>query len=508
MRSRVELFEQIRRDQAREGLSKRALAERHQVHRRAVRQALDSPMPPQRKQHKRRRSPKLGEHHAFIDEILVADRSAPRKQRHTAQRIHIRLVEERGAEVSERAVREYVSRRKRELSIGVKAFVPQAYEPASQAQVDWSEFYSVLAGKQEKLYLFHMRSSFSGAAYARAYPRQTQQAFLDAHVHALEWFGGCFDCLRYDNLTAAVKQVLKGKRRIETDRFVALRSHYGFDSSFTTPGIEGAHEKGGVEGEIGRFRRRHLVPVPQADSIDELNATLAKCGTTDLARTITGRRSPVCELHEAETKLFRPLPEERFDVSERLRVRVNDKSLVSVKQSHYSAPVTLVGLMVEARVCATTVELFRDGGSVATHERRHGRHETVAVLDHYLDLLERKPGALTGSLALAQERHSGGWPVCFDELWSLIEDRYDATEAASQMVDVLLLCREHGAKEVELAVRGALAGGAHDGRAVALLARRGTRPEAEPIEVDKRLAVVGAAVGPLTAYDSLIGGAQ
>ena len=40
------------------------------------------------------------------------------------------------------------------------------------------------------------------------------------------------------------------------------------------------------------------------------------------------------------------------------------------------------------------------------------------------------------------------------------------------MVDVLMLAREHGPARVELAVRGALAAGAHDGRAVAVLARR------------------------------------
>ena len=51
-----------------------------------------------------------------------------------------------------------------------------------------------------------------------------------------------------------------------------MRSHYLFDSIFTTPGIEGAHEKGGVEGEVGRFRRNHLVPVPSFGSVAQLNA--------------------------------------------------------------------------------------------------------------------------------------------------------------------------------------------------------------------------------------------
>ena len=95
--------------------------------------------------------------------------------------------------------------------------------------------------------------------------------FLDGHVRALNHFGGCPARIRYDNLKAAVTRVLNGRDRMESDRFVALRSHYGFDSFFCQPGIKGSHEKGGVEGEVGRFRRRHLVPVPRVDTMAELN---------------------------------------------------------------------------------------------------------------------------------------------------------------------------------------------------------------------------------------------
>jgi transcriptional regulator with XRE-family HTH domain len=86
MGSRVEQFEQIRRDRQREGLSIRELARRHGVHRRAVLQALASPLPP-RKAPERRPAPKLGPYRPLIDEWLLADREAPRKQRHTARRV-------------------------------------------------------------------------------------------------------------------------------------------------------------------------------------------------------------------------------------------------------------------------------------------------------------------------------------------------------------------------------------------------------------------------------------
>ena len=262
MGSRVELFEQIRRDRDREGLSIRALAARHGVHRRAVRQALASPVPPAKRSPSSRPAPKLGAYRALIDAWLEGDREAPRKQRHTAKRIHRRLVDEHGADVAQTTVRDYVRARKRAMGWSVgEVFVPQVHAPGIEAEVDWGEAQVDLAGARTRVQLFFMRPSFSGAAFCQASLVETQQAFLELHVEAFEWFGGVFERIRFDNLSSAVKQVLKGRRRLETDRFVALRSHYLFESQFTTPGIQGAHEKGGVEGEVGRFRRNHLVPV-------------------------------------------------------------------------------------------------------------------------------------------------------------------------------------------------------------------------------------------------------
>jgi len=506
MGSRVELFEQIRRDRDREGLSIRELARRHGVHRRAVRQALASPLPPPRKRPEGRPAPKLGPYRALIDQWLAADREAPRKQRHTAKRVWQRLVEEQGVEVSERQVRRYVRVRRRELGEPVDAaFVPQVHEPGAEAEVDWGEAVVEIAGQRVELGLFLMRACHSGAAFVLAFERQTQQAFLEAHVEAFRFFGGVFERIRYDNLRSAVKQVLRGRRRVESDRFVALRSHYLYESVFTLAGIEGAHEKGGVEGEVGRFRRRHLVPVPKVASLAELNALLENACFTDLGRRIAGRAETVGEALRRESGALRPLPLEDFDAAEETRPRVDQKALVTIRQSRYSVPVALVGRRLHARIGAREIVVLDGRREVARHPRLSARFQVAARLDHYLELLARKPGALRGSLPLAHERERGAWPACFDELWRALEVRYGRSEAARQMVDVLLLCRELGAERVELGVGGALAAGAHDGRAVSLLARRAARPQPEPLELEGRLAGIGASEPDLSGYDVLLG---
>ena len=137
-RTKVELFEQIRREYTHGAGTIQGAARKLGVHRRMVRQALASSVPPERKPAVRRK-PSLGPVIEFIDAILMADEQAPRKQRHTARRIWRRIREERSeASVGEATVRRYVRQRKGELGQPRReTFIPQLYEWGGEAQVDW-----------------------------------------------------------------------------------------------------------------------------------------------------------------------------------------------------------------------------------------------------------------------------------------------------------------------------------------------------------------------------------
>ena len=151
-----------------------------------------------------------------------------------------------------------------------------------------------IAGVMTEVFLFLMRACFSGACFVAAFERENQQAFLEAHVAAFEFFGGCFVTCRYDNLSSAVKTVLKGRRRVETDRFVALRSHTCTNRSSLGLGFGRAGEGRG-RGRGGQVSPLASGARPEVASLAELNERIAAGCIRDLDRTIRGRRVTVGE---------------------------------------------------------------------------------------------------------------------------------------------------------------------------------------------------------------------
>lgn len=507
--SKMEVFEQIRLAHRDERLSIRALAVRFGVHRRDVRAALLSPVPPPRKR-PRRAAPVSGEWRPWIREVLVADADAPRKQRHSAARIRDRLAAEKQAVISPSTCRKIVAEIRGELvveaaaggSLPVKVFVPQTRLPGREAEVDWGQFQAVIGGVTMTLHLFAMWSAFATCGFHRAYVNEAQESFMDGHVRAFARAEGVWLRVRYDNLKTAVTKILKGRDRIENGQFIALRSHYGFESFFCEPGINGAHEKGGVEGDIGRFRRRYLTPVPAFDTIAALNVYLQACDANDAGRWVHGRiggaGSTAGGLARVEQAAMWPLPAEAFPAVTRLTARADTKARVCVRQSHYSVPARLAGQRLDVLLGAETVTISAANVQVAAHVRAAQRGSEILELDHYLEVLWRRPGAMPSATALVQARTSGRFRPEHQQLWDRARRELGDGAGTRVLCDVLLLHRHHPVADVLAGITAALAIGSVDVAVIAVETRRAVEHQqpAPPAP--------GERFPDLDAYDSLL----
>lgn len=502
----MDLFARIRRDARVEGLGTRKLAARYGVGRNTVRRALLSAEPPARKVPDRV-APKLGPFKDAIDGMLREDLTAPRKQRHTATRIWNRLVDEHAAEVGYPSVRDYVRLRRSQIAAEVDALtsvaiVPQEHAPGAEAEVDFGEFWIDLAGVRTKVFIFVYRMSHSGKAIHRVYPTLSQEAFLEGHVTAFEELGGVPTMqIKYDNLGQAVKKVLSvGRRREENDRWALFRSHYGFDAFYCEPGERGAHEKGGVEGEVGRFRRTWLTPVPKVDTLAELNDYIARCETRDDDRRITGRLSTVGQDWARERARLTPLPADRFEPGQPLTPMVDHSALVTIRQAKYSVPASLIGHRVRALLRASEVLIFDGRRLVARHERVAARNGQSVVLDHYLEVLRVKPGALAGSTVLSRARSTGAFTAEHEAFWEASRRVNGDAVGTRELLDVLLLHRHLPDAAVIAGIRAALSVGSVLAEVVAVEARRAAAaaPTATTANVPASAAAVTANVVSLT----------
>jgi transposase len=523
--TKVELFDRIRHDSWREGLSVRALARKYGVHRRLVREALARAEPAPRKTPERR-SPQLEPLKEIIDGWLRVDLDAPRKQRHTARRVHDRLADEHGAAgVSYSAVRDYVARRRPEIRIEegrgpARVFVPQHHPPGQDAEVDFGELWVRLAGVMTKCYLFVFRLSYSGKAVHQVFATCGQEAFLEGHVHAFTVLGGVPGGLvRYDNLNSAVwKVLLRGRARSENPRWTAFRSHYRFQAFYCLPGIEGAHEKGGVEGEVGYFRRNYLVPVPEVNSLDELNTAIAAAEQAEDGRRIGARIRTIGQDFEAERPLLLPLPDEPFETGLLLTPRVDRYGQVTVRNNRYSVPVRLIGRQVRVVLRSSELVIYDRHAEIARHPRLAAKGAENLLLDHYLEALMRKPGAMPGSAALDQARASGAFTPAHEALWSAARRAAGEPAATRELIGVLLLHRHMDDADVIAGIGAALSVGAHTADVVAVEARKVAETRAGPAEAGgepgqvtsltlRRIAALPPDTRPLPtvdAYDQLL----
>jgi hypothetical protein len=260
-----------------------------------------------------------------------------------------------------------------------------------------------------------------------------------------------------------------------------------------------------VEGEIGRFRRRHLTPVPHVGSLAELNQALAAADARDDARRIGARAETVGAAAARELPLLRPLPEMPFDVALSLSCRVDTKARVCVRQSYYSVPARYAGRRLEVRLGATGIRVLDAGKVIATHTRSLHKGTEDLVLDHYLEVLTRKPGALAGSTALVAARGSGGFTTEHQRFWDSARSELGDGPGTRALIGVLLLHRTLPAHAVAAGMAAAITLGNHDPDLVAVHARHALAADRPPPPAVPLPTAAGAAAHELRPIPSLAG---
>ncbi len=258
-----------------------------------------------------------------------------------------------------------------------------------------------------------------------------------------------------------------------------------------------------MEGEIGRFRRTHLVPVPRVASLAGLNNLIATADRLDDDRVITGRAVTIGAAFAAEAAALSALPDEAFDAARLLQARVDNRARVSVRQCFYSVPARYVGRRLTVRLAARTVEVHDGPTLIARHERAVGRYVEVLALDHYLEVLAVKPGGFPGATALAQARTRGVFTTSHQSYWDAARRARGDSAGTRALIEILLARRSMPASALTTAMDRAVASGCLDPQLVLIDARRHQIHMAPVIPIGA-LARYDRPTPTLTDYDQLL----
>jgi transposase len=434
-------FERIRRLVLVEGISQREVARQLGIARKSVRKAVERACPIEYTLKVPRACPILDSFKPIIDAWLDQDRQAPRKQRHSGARVHERLVAEHDFQGSLRSVSRYVSGR-RKAEIASPVFAPMDYPPGFEIQIDWGEGTVVLNGHSTVLFFFCARLPFSKATFVRAYAKDDMPSFLDAHNHLFQYLHGVPGQLAYDNLKSAVIKVLTGRKRILNRRLVELKSHYLFQTRFCN--VASGNEKGHVENSVKRTERTYLTPIPHVMGLVELNVFLMAHCVNDLQRVCKQTGKTYGELLGQETLQFRRLPVDPFLACVVEPARIDKQSTVIHNRCRYSVPVRYARQHSRLRIYAERIEILIGDEIVVSHERGEPGQWRLEF-EHYIPLLDRKPGWLESALPFQKVRENPTLSLLRREL------EYRHGECGVRQFIAILQLIEHHTWEVLLA---------------------------------------------------------
>lgn len=393
--------------------------------------------------------------------------SVKRKQRYTAFQIYKELSEKGIYHGSQRRMETVVrDLRKKRGQVKPSTFLPLDFPMGSALQVDHGEAEVEINGQREKAYLFVASVPGHSLRYCQAFPTKASESWGEFHERGFKFFGGIFSRVIYDNDSVLVKKVV-GKERKQTSFSISLEEHYGFESHFCN--LAAGNEKGAVENGVGYCRRNFLSGLPAFENWDELNKWLASCCLKDIDQKVHYKtKQKLSKLFSSLKEKLNPLRAKKswYRYSD---ARVDKCQLVTVDCHKYSVPERFVGSRVRVAVTHNQVEIMKDNEVIATYAKKYTKEDSL-TLDHYLNQLRRKPGALP----YAKVSKQAVLDTTLLEMKDRLSAKYGDKKANKEFVDLLILQRRWDEKAVIEGVKKALDLGAIDTSSVENLLRQKT----------------------------------
>lgn len=402
-----------------------------------------------------------------IEKYIIEEKEklVKKKQRYTAKKIYEDLVEKGTYKGSLRRIEDTVQAlRHKHSQLKTQSYLPLGFVLGSAIQVDHGEADLIINKQRCQGYLFVGSVPGECLRYCQIFPLKSSEAWGEFHERKFRFFGGVFSRAIYDNDSVLVKEVM-GSERKQTDFSHSLEVHYIFKSHFCN--LASGNEKGAVENAVGYCRRNFLAGCPEFEDWSDVNQYLEACSLKDISiGSHYKRKEALLPVFEELKQKLRAMPPRKTWCKHNM-TQVNSYQLVSVDSHHYSVPEKYVGTSVRVELGIFGVRFYKDNDLIASYERRYDGNDSLC-LDHYLDQLQYKSGALQDCRAVQNHK----FDVALIEIHKRLSERHPQKESNRQFVKILLLGRKYAQKDLIAAVNLSLECGAVDPSAVEMILRQ------------------------------------
>nr|WP_326532600.1 IS21 family transposase [Rhodoferax sp.] len=489
----------LRRMVLRENVSVREAARRLHISRNTAKRWLAEPEMVQPTYPQRVTSPGLLDaYKEKLDLWLKADSHRGKRERRSIGS-YFESIRSMGFTGSKNLVYDYCRSWKQEQANAPRhaGFVPLSFELGEAFQFDWSCEYVVIGGLRRRLEVAHTKLAASRAYVLAAYFTQSHEMLFDAHTRAFTVLGGIPKRGIYDNMRTAVDTVGKGKERSVNARFESMTGHYLFEAEFCNRAA--GWEKGRVEKNV-QDRRRHIwreAAEKRWNSLAELNTWLVQAcqdSWSELTHPDWPELTVADVLQDERTRLMQ-LPK-AFDGYVEQPARVTATSLIHFQRNRYSVPCEWVNSVVSLRAYPEFLRVVSVHGDMVDLVRSFERDQTFYDWQHYISLIERKPGAL---------RNGAPFKTMPEPLQELQRQLLKNPGGDRVMAQVLSAVPLHGLDAVLAAIQIALQAGRVSAEHV-LNTLAHLKDQSRPMtmgEVQTQLTLQTPPLANVTRYDSL-----